>query len=130
VGWVEDKVADFARVAAEEGEKTRAVLGGIQGGLRPDGALYRRINRNGVHWTGAGRLVGWSVLATGGPVRVICHDGLTADGEAFAVIDLTDGESETVWLGPGGIRFGNGLFLEQTGAGALTVGAIYVGGIG
>jgi hypothetical protein len=130
VGWVEDKVADWGRIVELEGEKTRAVLGSIQGGLRPDGALYRRINPNGVHWTGAGRLVGWSVLATGGAVRVIAHDGLTADGDAFALIDLQDGESETVWLGPNGIRFGSGLYLEQTGAGTLTVGAIYVGGIG
>jgi hypothetical protein len=80
-------------------------------------------------WTGSCRLVGWSVMATGGPVTLLIRDSrYPGDGDVLAVVDLADGDTESRWMGPGGVTVGEALTLERAGAGRL-VGSVYLGAV-
>jgi hypothetical protein len=115
---------------AEEGSRVRAVL---EAGLaqtananRLRGARPLQV-RNGLLWGGPGRLAGWSVWANGGPVRLILHDGRDTGGDVLAVVDLIDQENDTTNLvAPAGVSFGEALYAEIIGTGAL-IGAVYTG---
>lgn len=81
-------------------------------------------------WAGAGRLVGWSLRATGGAVTVMIRDARTAADDFLACIELADSASETIWLGEGGVSFGEGVYVQATAAGAGVIqGAVYLGAV-
>lgn len=129
----EKVVEKIAEHVALEGEKirdeVRAGLVETRNGLRVTAARYVPLPANSAPANlGPGRLVGWSALATGGPVRVTFHDGRDTAGDVFSILDLVDGESDRTWFGTNGISFGEALYLELTGAGALT-GAVYLGAV-
>ena len=105
----------------------RAGLAEFHNGTRITGARYIGVNRR-LAWGGTGRLVGWSVQATGGPVRCLLRDGHDESGDVLAVIDLVDTESDNQWFGPGGISFGEALYLDVTGAGTL-IGSVWLGAV-
>ena len=79
-------------------------------------------------WAGPGRLVGWSLTATGGAAPVVLRDSRDAGGDPVASITLAAGESTALWAGPGGVSFGEGLFADITAAGTLT-GAVWLGAV-
>jgi len=80
--------------------------------------------------SGAGRLVGWSLTATGGPVHVTLTDAREAGaGEPVAVIDVPEGGAgAALWLGPGGVSFGDALRVDVAGTGALQ-GVFWLGAV-
>jgi hypothetical protein len=132
VGWIENKVEEIAGAVVLEGERTRSELAEsfakTMRGQRIDGALSRPVRPNAANYSARGRLVGWSVQATGGPVRIVVHDGLDAGGDVIAIVDLADQENQTQWMGPGGVAFVDGLYAECTGTGTLT-GAMWIGAV-
>lgn len=136
MGWIEEKVEKrlegIGAAVALEAQKTRvemsAAFAQTQRGLVIQGARPRPVVRNAINNNGGGRVVGWSLQATGGPVRVLLHDSTDASGDVVAVIDLVDQENQTQWLGPGGISFVDALYVECTGAGTL-VGSTYLGAV-
>lgn len=133
MGWVEEKIEHLASTVALEGERTRlelsAGLAESVRGLRIDGALPRPARVNAMQYSSGGRLVGWSLIATGGPVRVFLRDGNDSSGDVVAVIDLLDGENQTQWVGPGGISFVDGLYADAPiTTGALT-GSVWIGAV-
>lgn len=77
---------------------------------------------------GSGRLVGWSVHATGGAATIVLHDSRDASGDTIAAIELAAGTSQTIWAGPGGVSFGEGLYAAITGAGAVE-GSVWIGAV-
>jgi hypothetical protein len=136
VGWIEtkieEKLADLAVTVVSEGDRTRtemaAALTQSIRGQRIDGARPRSISPNAVNVSAGGRLVGWSLQATGGPVRVLLHDSPDASGDVIAIVDLLDQENQTQWLGPSGVAFVDALYAECTGAGT-PVGSTYIGAV-
>lgn len=64
--------------------------------------------------TSAGALLGYALRETTGAANatVLLRDGATADGAVVIPITLGPNESTRDWFGPGGISFGNGLFVE------------------
>lgn len=105
----------------------RAGLAEFHNGTRITGARYVGVTRR-LAWGGSGRLVGWSVQAVDGPVRCVLHDGRDASGDVLAIVDLVDTESDCQWFGPGGVAFGEALYLDVTGAGTLT-GSVWLGAV-
>lgn len=79
-------------------------------------------------WAGPGRLVGWSLTATGGAVEVTLRDSRDTTGDPVATIAIAAGGHAALWAGPGGVSFGEGLFADVTGAGTLA-GAIWLGAV-
>ncbi|MDO8107151.1 hypothetical protein Q6348_08070 [Isoptericola sp. b441] len=118
----------FDRYAAQLASGLRSFEGAIA--LRaarnvPVGAGGRTLAQNG-----QGRLVGWSLRATGGPVTVAIRDSTQADnGDYLAFVELAAETSETVALGDG-VSFVNGLYIvaSSTGAGVLQ-GSVWVGAV-
>lgn len=124
---IDEKVTN-ALLASERHMAEIAVgLAAFQNGHRITAARSLPVNVARA-WGGSGRVVGWSVKATGGPVTVYLRDSRDVEGQVLAVIDLTDGQHETVSLAPGGVSFGEGLFLDKTGAGTLA-GAVWLGAV-
>lgn len=76
----------------------------------------------------AGTLFGYSVRETSGAAAatIVLRDGLDDTGELLAEIALPAGGSATVWLGPQGVAFVNGLHAQLV-AGAVE-GAVYLNG--
>lgn len=134
-----DDLDHIGAMFAMEGEKwrdeLRAGFAAYDRGNRIDAARYRPLPLYGnqVTWNGAGRLVGWSLRAVGGPVTVELVDGHDAvNGDTFASLQLSaDGATATQWFGPGGISFTEALYTVVTlGTGATSVrGAIYLGAV-
>jgi hypothetical protein len=117
----------------QEAEKTRLTLeAGFSSSLRGtrlSGALPRPVQPNASAYTAGGRLVGWSIRATGGEVVLNLYDGPAADPARFvAAVDLPTGGSQSQWMGPGGISFVEGLYVESTGAGT-PIGALWIGAV-
>jgi hypothetical protein len=137
VGWFEDKIeeklGDLAATVSLEGDKTRtemaAALGQSIRGLRINGARPRPISPNAANVSAGGRLVGWSVRASGGTVALTFHDGNDATGDVIgATALLADGASETHSVMPAGIAFVQSLYVEVTGTG-VPVGALWFGAV-
>lgn len=132
MGWAEQKIEHLGAMVSLEAERTRlamaAGLAATQRGLRIDGALARPIIANSLNYTAGGRLVGWSLQATGGPARVLIHDGRSPDTDVVAVLNLADQGTATQWMGPAGVSFAEALYVECTGAGVLT-GALWIGAV-
>jgi hypothetical protein len=74
VGWIDDKIEakieELAAGVASEGQRTRLELASALAesvrGQRIDGALPRPVRANASNYSAGGRLVGWSIRATGG----------------------------------------------------------------
>jgi len=127
---ISDKISERIADALLEVEKhTAEVAVGLakwRNGQMLTGARALNAADHARRWGGSGRLLGWSVKATGGAVQTLIRDGrASGDGDIIAIIDLVDGESETIPLGPDGISFGEGLYLDKTGAGSL-IGAVWI----
>lgn len=120
------------QVAAE----VRAGLTEFKGTTRLQGARVVPIGAAGgrdLASTGEGRLVGWSLRATGAHATVVLRDSRgAATGDKIAFIDLPasalEPVTETVWLGTGGISFTEGLFAEVITTGDVQ-GALYLGAV-
>lgn len=81
----------------------------------------------GVIYTGGGVLFGWSVSENAGPAApgtVVIRDGVDVSGPILAVIELPADRSDTESLGPEGLSFMKGIFVEITGT---VRGSIYLG---
>jgi len=79
-------------------------------------------------WAGPGRLVGWSLRATTNDVTVDLRDSRDDAGDPIASVVIPTGQSRELWAGPGGVSFGEGLYLDATGAGVLT-GSVWLGAV-
>jgi hypothetical protein len=105
----------------------QAGMAEFHNGTRLTAARYVDVGRR-LAWGGAGRLVGWSVRAEGGAVTLTLRNGRDDSGEIMAVVQLDAANPATVWLGPGGVAFGEALYLDVTGPGQL-VGAVWIGAV-
>jgi hypothetical protein len=98
----------------------------FQGALRIDAARYVDVaSRNGQLSNGRTRLVGWSVRAVGA-TSVNLRNG-DALGDVVAVVELGDGQAQTVTLNGPGVSCPAGLYVELL-AGQL-VGAVHLGAV-
>jgi hypothetical protein len=135
MGIISDKInAEVAEALLEVHKSTAQVAAGLaqwQNGNRLTGARPLQINGHGRLWGGSGRLVGWSIVSIGGPVTILIRDSRAAgNGDVLAVLDVVDTESETQWFGPGGISFGEGVFLDvQSGSLATLKGSVWLGAV-
>lgn len=112
-------------------------LGEFHNGLRLKGARSVQVGAGGrtLAYAGSGRLVGWSLQAQGGLAEVRLLDGRDASGDLLAVLTLADDTaalptSHAQWLGPGGVSFTEGLYVEvdPDSDGAL-VGSVWLGAV-
>lgn len=75
--------------------------------------------------TGAGVLLGISISETDGTAcKVNLHDGTAASDQLILSFKVAANGSETVWLGPSGVSFYTGLYLDES-TGAINDGAIF-----
>jgi len=116
----------------QEAEKTRdALAAGFRAsvrGQRLQGALPRPVYPNAVNYSGAGRLVGWSIRATGGEVVLNLYDGPAADPDRYiGAVDLASGASQTISIDHG-VSIVDQLYVESTGAGT-PAGALWIGAV-
>jgi len=75
--------------------------------------------------SGAGVLLGVSITETDGAAcKVNLHDGTSASGQLILSFKVSANGSETVWLGPGGVNFLTGLYIDES-TGAINDGAIF-----
>jgi hypothetical protein len=135
MSWQDDLTQAIAQIPlAIEQNRTELATGvaQFQNGIRLQGARYQPVGASqggrNLPWAGQGRLVGWSLRATGGAVSVDLRDSRDDAGDTIATIDLAAGSSQTIWLGPGGISIVEGLRVVPSGAGVLT-GAVYIGAV-
>lgn len=126
-----DRLADrFALEMAGVRAEFRAGLTQTKDALRLTGA--RPVPMGGIGssrllWGGPVRLVGWNLWASGGPVRVLLHDGRDTGADVVGVVDLAALEHDAQWLGAG-VSLGEALYAEIVGTGTLT-GAVYLGAV-
>ncbi len=113
------------------GARMTAGLAEFHNGQRLTAARYVDVGRRLVS-TGSGRLVGWSMRnahATDS-LTVTVRNSRDASGDVVATLGLGGGQGSTVWLGPGGVDFGEALFLDVTGAGAGSLtGSVWLGAV-
>lgn len=135
MGMLDNKINERVAEALLEVQKhTAQVAAGLtqfNNGVRLTGARPLPVNTHGRLWGGSGRLVGWSVYAKGGPVEVLVRDSRVGGaGDPLSGFNLVDGEESAIWLGPGGVSFGEGIFLDLQ-AGALTAlrGSLWIGAV-
>lgn len=125
----------LAEVLLEVQQHSAAIAAGLaqyQNGMRLNGARPMDASRHPRLWGGEGRLVGWSLYAKGGPVELLIRDSRVAGaGDPLAGINLaTDGASSVHWLGPGGVSFGEGVYLEvQSGNFTALRGSVWLGAV-
>lgn len=130
-----DKINERVAEALLEVEKhTAQVAAGLtqfNNGVRLTGARPLPVNSHGRLWGGSGRLVGWSVYAKGGPVEVLVRDSRVGGaGDPLGGFNLVDGGSSSSWMGPGGVSFGEGIFLDvQSGALTALRGTLWIGAV-
>jgi hypothetical protein len=113
------------------GAKMSAGLAEFHNGSRLTAARYVDVSRRLVS-TGSGRLVGWSVrnAHASAVLTVNVRNSRDASGDVVATLSLLAGEDSTVWLGPGGVDFGEALFLDVTGDGAGSLlGSVWLGAV-
>ncbi len=130
-----DAIAAIPLALEQVRSELSAGLGEYHNGLRLQGARAVTVGAGGrdLASAGSGRLVGWSLRATGGEVVVTLRDGRDDSGDPLAVLEL-DGAAlgpaccSTQWIGPGGVSFVEGLYLDAAGAGTLT-GSVWLGAV-
>lgn len=108
------------------GAKLATGLSESHNGQRVTAARPLHIRASPKLWNGSGRLVGWSIFAHGA-VQVVIRDGRDADADPVAVAKLAAGQSETIWLGPGGISMGEGVYLDVAPGVESIEGAVWLG---
>lgn len=135
MGIISDKVNErLAEVLLEVERHTAVVAAGLtqfNNGQRLTGARPIDASRHPRLWGGQGRLVGWSLYAKGGPVELLIRDGRDAGtGDPLGGVNLLDGGNSVHWLGPGGVSFGEGVYLDvQSGAFAALRGSVWLGAV-
>jgi hypothetical protein len=135
MGLITDKIDErIAEALLEVQKHTADVAAGLaqwNNGQRLTGARPIDASRHPRLWGGSGRLVGWSVYAKGGPVELLIRDSrVSGAGDPLAGINLVDGGNSVHWLGPGGVSFGEGLYLEvQSGSLTALKGTIWLGAV-
>jgi hypothetical protein len=135
MGIITDKINERVAEALLEVEKqTAAVAAGLaqwQNGNRLTGARPIDASKHPRLWGGSGRLVGWSLYAKGGPVELLIRDGRDAGtGDPLGGISLVDGGNSVHWLGPGGVSFGEGVYLDvQSGNFTALRGSVWLGAV-
>ncbi len=130
-GWVERIANRLGELMALQEERVRSqIAAGLvetRNALRLQGARSEPLNGSRLLWGGSGRLVGWSLRATGGAVAVTLHDGRPETlGDVLAVIDLAAGQSATVGLPGSGVSVTEACSAVVTGAGTVS-GAVFLG---
>lgn len=117
---------ELARITNE----LQAGLQEFHNGNRITGARYVPLTRGNLLNAGPGRLVGWSLRLEGaGPMTVYLRDGRDPSAEAVAVVELgVDLDRGTAWMGPGGVSFGEALWLDAQGVGEVE-GAVWLGAV-
>jgi hypothetical protein len=125
-----DRIAD---AVALEGQRVRAELAaGLSdtvNGLRVTAARPAKLNPNALNATSAGRLVGWSLRETSGgaPAVVTIYDGReAASADPIVTLPLLAGGGATQMPAATGVSFGDGLFVQVTGA---VVGSLFFGAV-
>jgi hypothetical protein len=117
---------------ALQGEKVRdeirSGLAETRNGLRVKAARPWPIIANRPANSGPARVVGWSLRADTGAATVTVYDSRDNSGDVVATVQLGAGQSQTMWLGPGGVSCGEAVFCEVIGAGTV-VGALYLGAV-
>ena len=102
-------------------------------GIALQGARYVKVGSGGgrsLACAGSGRLVGWSLRAITGAVTVTFADSRDNSGDIFATIELAAGASDTRWFGPGGVSFGDGLYVQvSTTTSGVIQGAVWLGAV-
>lgn len=128
MGLLDKELDKLTATVTREALETRAELAAsftaTLRGARIDAALPRPIRPNATNYGAGGRLVGWSVRASGGEVILNLRDG-DAGGDVIATVDLAAGTSQT-FSGVPGVSFVDGLFVESVGVG-VPVGAVWIG---
>ncbi len=77
------------------------------------------VTATGTATTGNGKLMGGILTAgSGAAATVTLYDNTAASGTVLRAVNAPAGESKSLDLAPGGIRFGVGLHAVLTGAGA------------
>jgi hypothetical protein len=131
---LEDKVAAAIAAIPLELERVRDELTeGLQqfhNGVPLQGARYVPVGIGGrtMAWGGSGRVLGWSLRATGGPVTVALCDGHDTNADPFMYVDLADGVASNAWFGTTGISFVEALFVQALGAGVMQ-GSVFLGAV-
>lgn len=133
VAAIEAIPLELERVAAE----LREGLGAFQGTTRLQGARVVPVGAGGgrnLAAAGEGRLLGWSLRATGGHVTVALRDARSETGDLIAFVDLPATAevpaTDTVWFGPGGLSYTEGIFAEVLPVeGATAQGVVYLGAV-
>lgn len=110
-------------------EKIAAALVQTNNGnrLRAARPLPAGIGGRPLLWAGAGRLVGWALTATAA-TTITLRDSRDTTGDAIASIAIPAGGSAQLWMGPGGVSFGEGLFVDANPATSFT-GSIWLGAV-
>jgi hypothetical protein len=129
---IEDKLDHLAATFVLEGDRTRARLedsfAQTVRGLRIDGALARPFRPNAENYSGAGRLVGWSLRAVTADVTITFRDGRGVDSDPIATVVVAAGKSDNNSMPGAGVAFVDALYAEVTTAGGTIVGATWLGG--
>lgn len=109
--------------------QNEAGLAEYHNAARLRGARYVTAGRPLV-WGGPGRLVGWSLRASGGPVLLTLHDGHDTSGDVLATVNLaTDGATSNLSF-PGGVSFVESLYVEtDTSSTGTLIGAWWLGAV-
>jgi hypothetical protein len=129
---IEDKLEHLAATFVLEGERTRASLENAYAqtlrGTRIDGALARPFRPNAENYSGAGRLVGWSLRAVTADVTITFRDGRSVDADPIATVVIPVGKSDNNSMPGAGVAFVDTLYADVTTAGGTVVGATWLGG--
>jgi hypothetical protein len=123
---IDQRVAEALLEVQKHTAQVAAGLAQFNNGIRLEGARPRDASAHQRIWGGIGRLVGWSLYAKGGPVELLIRDArVSGTGDPLAGINLADGASSVHWLGPGGVGFGDGVYLDVQGADATSIAASF-----
>ena len=126
-------IAELPLAFERMGAELRVGLQAFHNGVPLQGARCVQVGATGsttLAWAGPGRLVGWSLRAVGGPVSVVIRDSRTSSGDILAVIELTENQAETRWLGASGVSFVEGVYVQAVAPGAGVIqGAVYLGAV-
>jgi hypothetical protein len=133
MGFVDDKIAAVAAQVTLESERTRTELADqfsqTVRGLRIDGALPRPFRTNAENYTAAGRLVGWSLRASGADATITFRDGHNTDADPIATVVIPAGKSDTTSAPGSGVSFVDALYAEVAPGSGTIVGAVWIGAV-
>lgn len=123
---------ELERVAAE----LRAGLSQFQGSTRLQAARVVPVGAAGgrdLVSAGEGRLLGWSLRATDDHVTVALRNSRGPSGDLIGYVELpatsTVPAAETVWFGPGGVSFTEGVYVEIVTTAGTCQGVVYLGAV-